>query len=300
MLVEWIAVRATGDIGFGRIKADTILQGLSAIKAAHIRRFASYAAFDHLAIKQAIAGARRLQGKQDKKKAEPLHKADLQKITEPPPAPGARQLSGNKLNDLHFDTAIKLAFAGFLRTAEVTYEQRDLQNREVFEATKVQRRDVTFAENDEHVILKLRASKSDHNHTGVEIVIARTGEATCPVLALRALYDLDPQPPCSPLFRTHTGPFSRKFYIDKLRARLASKGYQNYMLFAGHSPRRGAAQHAADNGIMDEDIQKLGRWTSQAFKGYFHISLAYKHTLNRRFQLGRSPPFIQTSPNIPE
>lgn len=31
MLVEWIAVQATGDIGFGRIKADTILQGISAI-----------------------------------------------------------------------------------------------------------------------------------------------------------------------------------------------------------------------------------------------------------------------------
>lgn len=164
------------------------------------------------------------------------------------------QLATNKLNNLHFDIAIKLVFAGFLRTAEVTYEQRDLQNREVFKATKVQRADMTFAENDKHVILKLRASKSDYNYTDVEIVIARTEEATCLVPALRALYTLDPQPPRLPLFRTHTGPFLRKLYFEKMRARLKSRGYQNYMLFAGHSPRRGAAQRAVDNEIMDKDI----------------------------------------------
>ena len=53
------------------------------------------------------------------------------------------------------------------------------------------------------------------------------------------------------------------------------------------------------NGILEYDIQRLGRWSSEAFKGYFHISQAYKFHLNRRFQTGRSVPVIQTSLNVP-
>jgi hypothetical protein len=52
----------------------------------------------------------------------------------------------------------------------------------------------------------------------------------------------------------------------------ADNGYKNYKCFSSHSPRArwGAAQHAADNGILEYDIQRLGRWSSEAFKGYFH------------------------------
>lgn len=70
------------------------------------------------------------------------------------------------------------------------------------------------------------------------------------------------------------------------------------MAFAGHSPRRGAAQHASDNGILDEDIKRLGRWSSEAFRGYFNTSNAYKFLLNKRFLTGRATPFIRTSLNV--
>jgi hypothetical protein len=86
--------------------------------------------------------------------------------------------------------------------------------------------------------------------------------------------------------------------INTLRTRLRDVGYANFNLFSGHSPRRGAAQHAADNGILEYDIQRLGRWSSDAFKGYFHISQAYKYSLNRRFLTGRSPPVISSSLNV--
>jgi hypothetical protein len=139
-------------------------------------------------------------------------------------------------------------------------------------------------------VILLRLSKSDYDHTGVEIVVANTGEDTCPVAALPALYTLDPQPPRAPLFRTHNGTLSRNKYISE---------HTNYKYYSGHSSRRGAAQHAADNGILEYDIQRLGRWSSEAFKRYFHISQAYKFHLNRRFQTGRSVPVIQTSLNVP-
>jgi hypothetical protein len=313
-LVEWVALRTEGSIeqGQSRIKAESILQGLSAIKAVHVARFLPTTAFDNPAVKLAIAGARRLQGKREKTKAEPLSKSQLEQITSPAPEtdsdddweadpdePPSCNFSHQEVNNLNFETAIKLAFAGFLRTAELTCESKDLENRPVFEHTKLQRRDVTFADNDEHAVVLLRSSKSDYDHTGVEIVVARTGDATCPVSALRALYTLDPQPPRAPLFRTYNGTLSRNKYINEMRKRLKDNGHQNYKGYSGHSPRRGAAQHAADNGILEYDIQRLGRWSSEAFKGYFHISQAYKFHLNRRFQTGRSVPVIQTSLNVP-
>jgi hypothetical protein len=313
-LVEWVALRAEGSIeqGQSRIKAESILQGLSAIRAVHVARFLPTTAFDNPSVKLAIAGARRVQGKREKTKAEPLSKKQLEQITSPAPETGSDDdseadsdeppscnLSNPEVNNLNFDTAIKLAFAGFLRTAELTCEAKDLENKPVFEHTKLQRRDITFADNDEHAVLLLRSSKSDYDHTGVEIVVAKTGEVTCPVSALRALFTLDPQPPRAPLFRTHNGTLSRNKYINEMRKRLKDNGYKDYKRYSGHSPRRGAAQHAADNGILEFDIQRLGRWSSEAFKGYFHISQAYKFHLNRRFQTGRSVPVIQTSLNVP-
>jgi hypothetical protein len=310
-LVEWVALRTEGSIEQGqtRIKAESILQGLSAIRAVHVARFLPTTVFDNPAVKLAIAGARRLQGKREKTKAEPLSKTQ---ITSPAPEIDSDNeweddpndlpscnLSNSEFNNLNFDTAIKLAFAGFLRTAELTCESKDFENMSVFEHTKPQRRDVTFADNDEHAVVLLRSGKSDYDHTGVEIVVARTGDATCPVSALRALYTLDPQPPRAPLFRTHNSTLSRNKHINEMRKRLKDNGYEDHKCYAGHSPRRGAAQHAADNGILEYDIQRLGRWSSEAFKGYFHISQAYKFYLNRRFQTGCSVPVIQPSLNVP-
>jgi hypothetical protein len=309
-----VALRTEGSIEQGqtRIKAESILQGLSANRAVHVTRFLPTTAFDNPAVKLAIAGARRLQGKREKTKAEPLSKSNSSKshlrpprstvttngrtISDPNDLP-SRNLSNSEVNNLNFDTAIKLTFAGFLRTAELTCESKDLENMSVFEHTKLQRRDVAFADNDEHAVVLLRSSKSDYDHTGVGIVVARTGDATCLVSALRALYALDPQPPRAPLFRTHNGTLSRNKYINEMRKRLKDNGYKNHKRYAGHS--RGAAQHAADNGILEYDIQRLGRWSSEAFKSYFHIGQAYKFYLNRRFQTGRSVPMIQTSLNVP-
>jgi hypothetical protein len=205
------ATPTEGFIGQGQspIKAESILQGLSAIRAAHVARFLPLSTFDDPAVKLATAGARRLQGKREKTKAEPLSKKQLEHITSPAlkingtdvldndldndldELPSCN-LSNAEVDNLNFDTAIKLAFAGFLRMAELTCESADLENRSVFEHTKLQRRDVTFADNNEHAVILLRSSKSDYDHTGVEIVVSKTGEATCLVSARRALYALDP------------------------------------------------------------------------------------------------------------
>jgi hypothetical protein len=70
-----------------------------------------------------------------------------------PDEPPSYNLSNPEVNNLTFDAAIKLAFAGFLRTAELMCEAKDLENKPVFEHTILQRCDVTFADNDEHAVL---------------------------------------------------------------------------------------------------------------------------------------------------
>jgi hypothetical protein len=152
-----------------RIKAESILQGLSAIRTIHVTRFLPTAAFDNPAVKLAFAGVRHLQGRREKTKAEPLSIKQLEEITSPAPeidssdepdnAPDelpSCYLSNSEVDNLNFDAAIKLAFAGFLRTAELTCEPENLENRSVFEHTKLQRCDVTFADNDEHAGLTSR------------------------------------------------------------------------------------------------------------------------------------------------
>jgi integrase len=307
-LAEWIAGRGEGttEPSQGRLKAETCRSALSAIRAYHVERLLPTTAFNSEYIDLVIQGITYTQGSESKKKAEPISLAQLEEITEEAPitSPATRELysdvppTAKEVDQVNFDTAFKIAFAGFLRTKEVTYDEVELSNKNSFKHTHLLRRDVHFADGDEHAIISLRGSKCDFKATGVEIVLAATGTPTCPVSGLRALFETDPQPADAPLFRTAAGAFTRERYVNTLRNRLRAAGCYNSREYAGHSFRRGAAQHAVDNGILNEDIQRLGRWSSQAFLGYYSISHQYKYTLNRRFLTGRSPPIINSSLNV--
>ncbi|KAN0075870.1 hypothetical protein V8E54_007140 [Elaphomyces granulatus] len=111
-------------------------------------------------------------------------------------------------------SVIKLAFAGFLRMAEFTCESKALENRTVlvFEHTKLQRHDVTFA-------------KSEYGHTGVEIVVARASKATCPVTTLRALYTLNRLNCRELLYIEHKWFPLKKQVYQRDRKRLRNQGY---------------------------------------------------------------------------
>ncbi len=56
--------------------------------------------------------------------------------------------------------------------------------------------------------------------------------------------------------------------------------------YSGHSFRKGAAQHLTDQGILDESIQRLGRWISNAFKLYFTSTPETLFNLNVSLQKG--------------
>ena len=169
------------------------------------------------------------------------------------------------IDELNFVTAAATCYAGFMRSGEVTYEARDRSNQQLFEKTALLRSNITFCDTDDHVILALKVSKTDYKHKGVQIVIAASNSSTCLVRALRRLFKEDPQPSNAPLFRFATRVFSYKNFVAVLRHRLDSIGTPDSYIYSGHSFRRGAASTAKMNGMLDADIQRLGRWNSECF-----------------------------------
>lgn len=124
---------------------------------------------------------------------------------------------------------------------EFTYTKTKLTNRKLFIATKLTRSDITFSQDDQHIILRLKRSKTDIKHTGVEIIIAATNDSTCPVTALRELFMLDPQSGNAPLFILANGAaFARNPVIEILRQRLQSQGIP-HQSYSGHSSKRSSA-----------------------------------------------------------
>lgn len=222
VVLEWIALRYYGsNLPLqGKLRGSTLASAISALKKFAVIQGRSTSSLSTERIAAVITGAKRGDPK-TKKKAEPLSLSQLEAITSRAPAEGT-SLNPQELESLHIDTAFKLAFAGLLRTKEVTYEAKDLADRPNFIRNKLLRRDVTFADNDSYVIINLNDTKTDLLNEGVEIILARTDSPTCPVTALRRLFDLDPQASAtSPLLRGYADmPFTRAHYIKALRDRL--------------------------------------------------------------------------------
>lgn len=171
---------------------------------------------------------------------------------------------------------------------EVTYDNKDLNPD--FPRLHVTRGSVRISPNYDHMILLLPRSKTDIKNEGVQIIIASTGDNLCPVQAIRTLFQMDHQPESAPLFNFNGLPWS------KARARLA---LHNALIASGvdprhfrlHSFRKGAAQHAHSCGLRDDQIQMLGRWSSEAFRRYFTQSPAVLFATSILFQTGRPLPF---------
>ena len=199
--------------------------------------------------------------------------------------------TGEQINELNIVAAAAIAFRGFLRSGEFTYEGKELQNTTTFQNTRLLRSDVTFSENNDHVSIRLKRSKTDTDHKGVEITIIASNSSTCVVQVLQRLFRLDPQPPKAPLFRFTHQTFSYSNFVAMIQTRLRLRGFPHWNMFSGHSFRRGAASTAKLNGMLDSDIQRLGRWTSEAFQRYIDTDLAYRYRLNKQFVSGFSPSF---------
>ncbi len=179
------------------------------------------------------------------------------------------------------DTAFKVASAGFMRIGELTYTAAEAKKAK-FAETGLTGSDILFAEGDQYAILRLKQSKTNTEHTGVQIILAATDEPTCPLAALRRLFIQDPRPRNAPFFWLQSLTFSCQAVVNILKQRIAASGLPKAN-YTGHSLRKGAVQHAADHGLLGQIIQRLGHWTSNAFKLYFTTILETLFNLNLSF-----------------
>ena len=175
MLGQWIAIRAYGSIDhlMSQLKPGTIISYLSALRSYHIDRRINTIVFDSPHLLHLVQGARSLFPSRKRERL-PITRDILSKITPPP----------TSRNDYYINAAFKLAFAGFLRIGEFTHTYIK-EITPSFETTGLTRSDVILSI--DHAIVRLKRSKTDKMHQGMNILIASTGDSNCPVQALRDL-----------------------------------------------------------------------------------------------------------------
>jgi hypothetical protein len=283
-LGRWISIRASGsDSSFLRqAKPDTIQGYLSALRSYHVDLRLNTDVFDSEHLKRLLKGAKRLFNRPSDSERRPITKEILIQITSQSPSPRTKAF---KTNTLNLDTAFKVAFAGFFRLGEIVYSAAETRNAAVFQATRLTRQDVRFFDKGQYATIHLKRSKSDHDHRGVTVVVTASHDSICPVAALQSLMERDPQPKSAPLFRLSSGAFTRDTVLRELESRLRRAGIPSDG-YRGHSFRKGAAQEAHDNGLTQEKIQTLGRWSSDAVQRYFKTNRKRVIQLHRQFQTG--------------
>ena len=172
--------------------------------------------------------------------------------------------SNPKLSDVRLLAIALLAFSAFLRFDELS---------------KLRCCDITFQATS--MIVHVTSSKTDQFRQGADILVSRSGGATCPVAMLEQYYAMASLKHSStlPLFRglsvtkngerlRTSGALSYTRMRELLLTKLTSLGYDSSQ-FGLHSLRAGGATAAANAGIPDRLFKRHGRWRSESAKdGY--------------------------------
>ena len=162
-----------------------------------------------------------------------------------------------------FRAASSLAFFGLIRSSEYTSSHRTTFNPQ----NTLLVSDITFNQDRSIMFVHVRASKTDPFCSGCVIRVAAIDDSLCPVRTMFGYLSAHPTHSGS-LFVLSAGQFLiRQDMVLLLRRCLPHVSNNNT-----HSFRIGGASTAASAGISDSHIQILGRWSSDAYRRYLHIS----------------------------
>ncbi len=155
-LGEWIAQRTFGTTAphMGRLKPSTLRGYVAGIRSHHVDLGEPVTVFEDPLIRRLLDGAASLNPSLTRTRL-PITRDILAKIITNKPT----------TSDINLDAAFTLAFAGFLRLGEVTYSKQEAQSKS-FAATHATRSDISFSNNDDHMLLRLKRSKTDTSHVG--------------------------------------------------------------------------------------------------------------------------------------
>jgi hypothetical protein len=242
MLIYAFAAHRLEGLGpYSRLKGASLEKYITGLRSYHIDRMWPIDAFTSETLKRIVCGSYELYGR-SKKPRLPITRDILAAITAATP---------QTIEDLNLQSCFLLSFAAFLRMGEVTYDGKDSPGSDWFFETKVTRSYIKFSQNNDHVRLHLKRSKTDIKNEGTTILVAAIDSPLCPVKALLQLWALDPQPSNAPLFSFSGQPFIKDRVHRKLNDLLRLNGVdqRDYTL---HSFRKGAAQYAKDSGMRDD------------------------------------------------
>ncbi|XP_063423640.1 uncharacterized protein LOC134707625 isoform X2 [Mytilus trossulus] len=161
-----------------------------------------------------------------------------------------------------FKAAFSLAFHGLFRVGELVVTN-SLQGH-------------TLQISDIHIVSGLlqvciTSSKTDQLGKGSNIWIYPQSDLNiCPVNLVSEFIKLRP-PVLGPLFCHFDGsPLSRYQFVTLLKNAIDLSGIDKTR-YSSHSFRIGAATTLSMDGVSDSEIMRLGRWSSNAYKGYIRI-----------------------------
>ncbi|CAC5405676.1 unnamed protein product [Mytilus coruscus] len=163
-----------------------------------------------------------------------------------------------------FSSAFSLAYHGFLRIGKIVRSKK-WQAHQVIAIENV-----TLSKRDHVEIAKIVIpfSKTDQCGHGSCIGITETKLKDCPIYWLKSYLMQRPKVK-GPLFCHFGGsPVTRYQFSCVLSKVLIHIGITDSVSFRTHSSRIGAALGHFEKGISEEEIKRLGRWKSNAFKGY--------------------------------
>lgn len=175
------------------------------------------------------------------------------------------------------DAMFILAFFGFLRCSELAITSNF--NSKIHPTIS----DLSLVD-DETISYFIKQSKTDQSKKGHFIYIFNLHSPIQPYQTLQSYLHFrnsTSKDPSDPLFINDSNqPVTRFWFQKHLRLVLTQSGIPAEH-FSGHSFRIGAATTAAQKGLSQQQIQALGRWSSEAFKSYirsncFHIKKAHQ------------------------
>eukprot|EP00794_Sanderia_malayensis_P020700 gene20700-biopygen17087 len=174
------------------------------------------------------------------------------------------QLDLSVFDDIMLWAACLTAFFGFLRASEFTVPPEGF-----LAARHLTVADITTNDglHPDRIFMNLKFSKTDQFGKGCSIVLTKSGNTLCPVLALFH-YPHVRGSAHGPLFHWENySPLTKGTLNTRLQHVLRLCGWPK--TFTLHSFRVGAATTAASLGFPDYLIKALGRWSSDAYQVYY-------------------------------
>ena len=169
--------------------------------------------------------------------------------------------------------ASAFAFYGFLRVSEYTNPKQRLHDKNSRTLTC---QDISSSS--DHVLIRLKKSKTDQYQQGATVTISRNDTHLCPV---RAYFKY------SAVRGSAHGPFFRFANNTWLTPQAFNKFIRHALpcepsgTYSSHSFRIGAASTAAAQGYPTHTIQQLGRWASDAYLRYIKLNKSTMSAISR-------------------